>query len=271
MKLALITGASSGIGAATAREMARLGYRVILVARSREKLEEVAASIGDAAAVEACDASDGDAVLALANRVRSMHGVPDVIVNSAGAGAWKRIEETTPAEAREMMAAPYFSAFNVTHAFMRDMLARKSGTIVHVGSPASYVAWPSSVGYAAGRGALRGLHEALSADLAGTGVKSCHVVFGRVDSPYFATNVNVEDRMPGLARIVPRVKPDDCARVIARVVRRPRDTTMYPAPLRITYGLFKLFPGVTRRLLRRTGYTPPGASPGDRRPEDGLL
>jgi len=257
MKLALITGASSGIGAATAREMARMGYRVVLVARSRERLEEVAGSIGEHAHVEACDASDGDAVLALANRVRHTHGVPDVIVHSAGAGGWKRIEETSPAEAREMMAAPYFSAFNVTHAFMADMLRRRSGTIVHVGSPASYVAWPSSVAYAAGRTALRGLHEALAADLAGTGVKSCHVVFGRVDSPYSETNENVAARMPGLARVVPTITTEDCARVIGRVVRRPRDTVMYPVHLRVAHGLFRVLPGVTRKLFRKTGYVPP--------------
>lgn len=256
MKLALITGASSGIGAATAREMARLGYRVVLVARSRERLEHIAESIGEAASVEACDASDGDCVLALANRVRSTQGVPDVIVNSAGAGAWKRIEETSPDEAKEMMAAPYFSAFNVTHAFMRGMLARRSGVIVHVGSPASFAAWPSSVGYAAGRGALRGLHEALTADLAGSGVRSCHVIFGRVDSPYFDTNANTADRMPGLARLVPTITPEECARVIARVVRRPKDTTLHPANLRFTYGLFRVIPGVMRRLLRKSGYAP---------------
>jgi len=156
-----------------------------------------------------------------------------------------------------MMAAPYFSAFNVTHAFMADMLRRRSGTIVHVGSPASYVAWPSSVAYAAGRTALRGLHEALAADLAGTGVKSCHVVFGRVDSPYSETNENVAARMPGLARVVPTITTEDCARVIGRVVRRPRDTVMYPVHLRVAHGLFRVLPGVTRKLFRKTGYVPP--------------
>jgi NAD(P)-dependent dehydrogenase (short-subunit alcohol dehydrogenase family) len=97
-KLALITGASSGIGAATARLLAAEGYRVVLIGRRREALDAVAADIGVAAVVEPCDASDGDAMLAMAERVRSEHGVPDVIVNSAGAGKWKRIEHTPPPE-----------------------------------------------------------------------------------------------------------------------------------------------------------------------------
>ena len=86
MKLSIVTGASSGIGAAAARQLAADGYRVVLVARNRSKLEEVAAEIGNNALIEACDASDGNAVLAIAERVCRDHGVPDVIVNSAGAG-----------------------------------------------------------------------------------------------------------------------------------------------------------------------------------------
>jgi short-subunit dehydrogenase len=92
MKLALITGASSGIGADAARQLARAGYRLILLARRRPELELVAQSIGDNAIVEPCDAASGEQVLAMADRVRRDAGVPDVIVNAAGAGVWKYIE-----------------------------------------------------------------------------------------------------------------------------------------------------------------------------------
>ena len=155
MKLAVITGASSGIGAATARLLGKHGYRVVLVARNRAALDEVAAGIGSQAAVEACDASEGDAVVAMAERVRRDHGVPDVIVNSAGAGAWHWIEDTPPAEALAMMRAPYFAAFNLSHAFMSEMLERDSGVLIHVNSPVSFATWPGCTGYAAARWALR--------------------------------------------------------------------------------------------------------------------
>lgn len=181
-RLALITGASSGIGAETARLMAAEGWQVALVARDAARPKDVATSIGAQAHVEQCDAADGDAVLAMAARVRTSPGVPDVIVNRAGLGRWERIEDTPPDEARSMIGAPYLAGFNVTHAFMADMLQRGSGVIIHVNSPAACSARPAAVGYIAARAALHGMHEALRQDLVGTGVHTCEVVFGEVAS-----------------------------------------------------------------------------------------
>ena len=192
-------------------------------------------------------------MLALAERVRRTYGVPDVIVNSAGAGEWKLIEDTPPEEAVAMIQAPYLAAFNTTHAFMRDMLARRSGVIIHIGSPASIFPWPSAVGYAAARWALRGLHESLCQDLAGTGVHSCHVVFGRVDSPYFEHNPGVAEKMPGIANTVRTLSPEECGRVIARVADSPRRELLHPFMLRFYGWNYRVAPGLVLWLLRMTG------------------
>ena len=253
MKIALITGASSGIGAEAARHLAASGHRVILVARGQEALENVARDIGANAVAIACDAASGDEVLALADRVRREYGVPDVIVNGAGAGQWKRIEDTSPAEALAMMQAPYFAAFNMTHAFMRDMLERGSGVIVHVNSPASIFPWPASVGYAAARWALRGLHESLCQDLAGTGVHSCHVVFGRVDSPYFDHNPGALEKLPAIGRTVRTLSTDECGHVIARLAQHPKRELLHPFMLRAYGWTHRLWPALPRWLLRTTG------------------
>lgn len=253
MQLAVITGASSGIGAATARLLASRGYRVVLVARSQAGLEELADEIGDNAIVEVCDASEGEAVSAMAERVRYDLGVPDVIVNSAGAGAWEWIEDTSPAEAVKMMQAPYFAAFNLTHAFMGDLLARRSGVIIHVNSPVSYATWPGCTSYAAVRWALRGLHEALCDDLWRTGVHSCQVVFSRVSSAYFDRNPGTLEKIPGIAKTIRTVSPEECAKVIARVARRPRRQVVYPFLLRFYYWNHAVLPWATRWLMRRTG------------------
>lgn len=252
-ELALITGASSGIGAETARRMAADGWQVVLVARDAARLQEVARSIGAQAHVECCDAADGDVVLAMAARVRTSLGVPDVIVNCAGLGRWERIEDTPPDEARLMIGAPYLSAFNVTHAFMTDMLHRRSGVLIHVNSPAAYSAWPAAVGYIAARSALHGMHEALRQDLVGTGVHTCEVVFGEVASEYHRHNPGVERHMPGISRTIRTLSTGECARVIADVAKRPRTEVVHPFMLRLYRWQNQFTPGVVRWVLWRTG------------------
>lgn len=255
-RLAVVTGASSGIGAATAEVLAERGWRVVLVARSKAKLDDVARRIGQrggTAIVEALDASDGAAVLEMARRLRAAHGVPDLVVNSAGAGEWKFIEETTPPEAIAMLQAPFLSAFNATHAFMADMLERRSGVVIHVGSPAAFFPWPGATGYTASRWALRGLHEALCQDLRGTGVSSCHVMFGKVSSSYFDHNPTAGPRIPGIARIIPTLTPQQCASIIARVAERPARNLERPMMLRLIYLTGLVVPFLVRWLIGRTG------------------
>ena len=160
--LALVTGASSGIGAATALALGREGWKVVLVARGRARLGECAEAIraeGGVAIEEPVDASDGRAARGLADRVTATFGVPDVIVHAAGAGVWRFVEETSPDEAERMMAAPHFAAFHVTSAFMPGLLARGSGLLVHVNSPAARIPWPGATGYTAARWALPAVEE----------------------------------------------------------------------------------------------------------------
>jgi NADP-dependent 3-hydroxy acid dehydrogenase YdfG len=254
--LAVVSGASSGIGAATAKALAAVGWQVVLVARGRAELEDVHSSIGAAggrAALAALDAGDGDQVAAMAERVRRELGSPSLVVNSAGFGAWKFLEDTPTAETAAMVAAPYLAAANLSRAFLPAMLERRAGLLVHVGSPASRIPWPGATSYTAMRWALRGLHEALCQDLTGTGVRSCHVVFGEVRSPYFEHNHITRDQLPGVGRLVPAVTPERCAEVILRTVRRPRREVVHPFMLRLFYMMAAVAPGPTRRLVAATG------------------
>ena len=101
---------------------------------------------------------------------------------------------------------------------------------------------------------MRGMHEALCADLYGTGVHSCHLVLGRVSSEYFEHNPGAEERIPTIARTIPTLTPEECARIIARLIRHPRRQAVYPFMLRLYYWTSLVFPGVVRTLLRLTGY-----------------
>lgn len=255
-RLAVITGASSGIGAATSEALGALGWRVVLVARREDRLREVAERVqrfGGDAVVEALDAGQADAVAAMADRVRTRFGVPGVLVNSAGAGEWRWLEDTPPADMERMLDAPFRAAYHLTQAFMADLLAQRSGVVVHVGSPASMLPWPSSVAYACSRWALRGLHESLSQDLVGTGVHSCHVLFGEVTSEYFDVNPDSHEHIPTVAAPIGLSTPAECAEVIVRTIHRPRREVFHPPMLRAYAVANRLLPGVTRELARVTG------------------
>jgi len=248
----VVTGGSSGIGAATGAALAAQGWTVVLVARGAEALRDVGdriAAAGGHAVVEPLDASDGEAVVAMAERVTNTYGVPDAIVNSAGAGQWRFIEETPPAMAEQMMSAPYFAAYNTTHAFMVPMLERRRGVIVHVGSPASLGPWPGATAYTAARWALRGLHEALRQDLIGTGLHSCHVMFSIVSSAYFDTNEVTDDVLPPLGKRIPPISPRECAEVIVRTIAKPRPQVLHPPALRRLYRQYQLMPAIGRRAV----------------------
>ncbi len=219
--IAVITGASSGIGAASALTLSNIGWRVVLVARRADRLEEVATTIRDAggeAMVEALDASQGSAVDAMADRVRAAWGAPSLIVNSAGAGIWRFLEETTTDEIDSMIGAPYLAAAHTSRAFLADMIASGRGQLIHIGSPASIIPWPGATAYTASRWALRGLHEALRQDLRGTGVTSSLVYFGEVSSEYFDANPGSHEHIPSLGSWIPVSTPERCAEVILDVV-----------------------------------------------------
>ena len=255
-RLAVVTGASSGIGAATARLLAREGARVVLVARSREALDTVGAEIGAAggkAYAVAADLGVPGAVALLERDVLGVHGAPDLLVNNAGAGRWLFTDETAPEEAVAMMGAPYFAAFFATRAFLPKMLERGSGLIVNVNSPVALMPWPGAAAYAAARWALRGFTEALRQDLSGTGVGVMHFVPGKTASAYFEHNPGSEERIPLVSKVIPTLTPEQAASALVGGVLRDAREVVVPFMLRLFWIFERPFPGLTRWLLRATG------------------
>jgi NADP-dependent 3-hydroxy acid dehydrogenase YdfG len=254
--IAIVTGASSGIGAATATALAGNGWRVVLAARRADRLDELAAKIsavGGEALAEPLDAADGTAVDAMAQRVRAAWGPPSLIVNSAGAGIWRFLEETTSAQIDAMIGAPYLAAAHTSRAFIGDMIAAGRGLLIHIGSPASIIPWPGATAYTASRWALRGLHEGLRQDLKGTGVTTSLAYFGEVSSEYFEANPDSHEHIPSLASWIPVSTPESCAEVILGIIRRPRPVIFHPFALRLVAWTAAVAPGPTRWLIARTG------------------
>ena len=185
-KIAIITGASSGIGAATAQLLSQKGAQVVLLARREDKLVDVRRDIlsrGGQAASYPVDLTNAAAVAFVARAVLADVGAPNILINNAGAGRWLTVAETPPEEAVQMMAAPYFAAFNATHAFLPAMLTANRGHILNVTSVASYAAWPGATGYTAARWAMRGFTLGLRADLHQTRIGVTLFAAAKVDTP----------------------------------------------------------------------------------------
>jgi short-subunit dehydrogenase/mannose-6-phosphate isomerase-like protein (cupin superfamily) len=253
----LVTGASSGIGAATARKLARKGAKVLLLARGSEAMEQIAQEIraqhGFARAY-AVDLGDAQAVQKTAEAIRSEFGSPDVLINNAGAGRFLYIEETEPDELHQMITSPYLAAFLITRAFLPGMIQRGSGRIVNVTSPAAYFPWPGATAYTAARWAMRGFTAALRADLRGTGVRVTLVVPGKVRSTYFEHNPGAEERLPGISRIYRTLTPEDVATAILSGVEHDRSEVITPFLLKLTVLAHRLLPGLVEWLVAATGW-----------------
>ena len=257
-KTALVTGASSGIGAATARALAAAGGRVCLVARRAGELERVAGLLpAGMASTYAVDLGNPSAVGEMARWVTAQVGTPDIIVNNAGAGRWKFIEETAPEEAVQMMAVPYFATFFVTREFLPAMLRRNTGHIVNVSSVASRFVWPGATAYIAARWAVRGFTEALRADLSRTGIGVTLYESGVVQSAYWEHNPGSRERVPRMGRLVPELSPEAAAAALVRGIEREQKLVVAPFMMRLTYWQHALFPGVVQWLMTRTGYSRP--------------
>jgi len=248
-KLWLITGASSGIGAATALAAAREGHRVALVARSRDKLATVAGevrSIGGIATIHPCDVTDPGQV----SRLTLDMPTPDIIFNNAGAGKWKPLVETSPEEAASMIAAPYLAAFYVTRAFLPAMLTRERGTVVYMNSAASRLVWPGAAAYMSTRWALRGLFEAVRAETHGSGVRTSMVTFAKVTSAYWENNPGSETNVPKAQEWIPVLTPEQAASKIIDGLQAGKEEIISPWQLRFAFQLDRLFPSITRSLMR---------------------
>jgi short-subunit dehydrogenase len=185
--VAVVTGASRGIGREVARRAAKKGARVGLVARSRADLDAVLAEIGGRGAVATADVADRQATEeALAQLAREL-GPVDILVNNAGIGAWGRVVDTPVEEFERLIRVNYFSAVYATKAVLPSMLERRRGHIVNLASIAGRIGAPLEAAYSGSKFAMVGFTEALAFEVGPHGIGVSMVNPGPVETEFFDT------------------------------------------------------------------------------------
>lgn len=212
-RLALVTGASRGIGAAVAGALAAVGARVIRVARRLPPR-------GEGSGIDLpCDLTDAAQVERLARRVLEGEGVPAVVVSNAGGFLLRPLEGTTPEEFDAQLAANLRSAFLVARAFLPAMRATGDGVFITIGSVADHTGLPENAAYAASKYGLRGLHETLAAEYRGTGVRLTLVSPGATDTTIW--DPFSPERRPGFPPRAAMLRPEDVADAVLFAATRP--------------------------------------------------
>jgi short-subunit dehydrogenase len=198
-KVALVTGASSGIGKAYARELAAKGSHVIVVARSKNKLEalakELSAKYGIKAYALACDLSKPGAASQLAEQIAALGLNVSILINNAGFGTHGRFEEISSEREQEMISLNVSSLVGMTHQFLPYMQQQKDGIIVNVASLGSFQPIPYMATYAATKAFVLSFTEAIWAENRHLGVRVLALCPGTTKTEFFDVIGTTE--MPG--------------------------------------------------------------------------
>ncbi|MGW2834509.1 SDR family oxidoreductase [Streptomyces sp. NPDC001286] len=254
----VMTGASGGVGRATAVAFAARGDRVALLARGREGLAAAADEVqraGGEALVVPVDMADAKAVDDAAQKVVDTFGHIDVWVNNAFAGVFAPFTEITPDEFKRVTEVTYLGYVFGTRAALRHMLPRDRGTIVQVGSALAYRGIPLQSAYCGAKHAIQGFNESLRCELlhSRSGVRTTMVQLPAVNTPQFDW---VLSRMPGRARpVAPVYQPEVAGRAIVHAASHGRRREYWVGGSTVaTLIANAVAPGVLDRYLARTGF-----------------
>ncbi|RPI23946.1 MAG: SDR family NAD(P)-dependent oxidoreductase [Chloroflexota bacterium] len=263
-KVVIVTGASSGIGEATAREFARAGARVVLAARRIERLErlaeEITASGGEALAVRT-DITDITQVTNLVQRTLDAYGRIDVLANIAGWGRYNWLEELTAENLRNQYEVNVLGMAELTRQVLPVMKSQRSGHIINMSSYASKIASPPLTVYASTKYAVEGLSDGLRRELIPWGIHVTRVHPSGVTGTEFNKQAEREGGIHFRSFPIGKVSREQVARLLVRLVERPRRAVFLSRLYDVPAILNQLFPELVdwasawwvRRMQRKEG------------------
>jgi short-subunit dehydrogenase len=242
----LLTGASGGIGRATAQLLAQGGAQLVLQGRDAERLQQVAAETGGQAV--SLDLTAPGAAQLLFENAKRLKGRVDVLVNNAGAGWAGRFADMPPERGADVLALNLMAPIALTRAVLPDMIAANRGRIVFVSSIAGYLGVRDEAVYSAAKAAIIAFAESLRSELAGTGLRTAVVSPAVIDTAFFA------NRGRPYTRSWPRpLPPETVGRAILRAIQSGRFETVVPASMWLSIRVKGVLPSAYRTLADRFG------------------
>ena len=233
-KTAVVTGASSGIGEATARLLTGEGCNVVLAARREDRLKSLAAELGEGALAAPTDVTDPAACAALVARTVERFGSLEILVNNAGLGLYGSIPEGDPDDWRRMFDVNVLGVLYSTRAAVRHMLARGTGDVVFVSSLAGRrVPAPDGTVYAATKHAITAVAEGLRLDVHEKGIRVINVEPGLVRTE-FPENTYPDAREYYAQKGFAPLEPEDVAAAVLYAVSQPTSVSVNEVAVRPT-------------------------------------
>lgn len=249
-RVAVVTGASSGIGRSVAVALARSGANVVLAARRTPELEETAhvcRDLGVRALVLETDVTDRQQCVRLIDAAAQL-GHVDILVNNAGFAIFDPLRNAAPDDLRSMMETNYFGAVWCTQAVLPQMISRRSGSIVNIASIAGIMGFGGMGGYAATKFAMIGMTEALREEVIGDNVSVSAVCPGTTRTDFFT--IAQKGKMPAASRLLLAIPPEKVASAVMRAIRTGRPRIIVPAGAGAFMRFKELAPRSAHLLMR---------------------